>query len=175
MLLLAATLSPAALAEELGLTVGPSFLGGTAAGGVTQLQVSRTTFVEGGVGLRPGWAVDQDRFYLNVAASLGVCAQFGVLPMRNGVFLNVASTMPLDSYEAWASGGWSMRVWGPKDQGSTTLDIGVAAYIVRDLPPGTDLGEVPVFLSTRVALHFPLVARGGNESVRKPKRGAEEE
>lgn len=161
-------LCQAAEGQGVGVTVGPSVLGGTIAGFVTELQVSRTTWFDAGFGFRPGLSVEEG-FFPNIALHLGVEAQFGQRPLRNGFFADVHSTLPLAFYEAWVAAGWSMRIWDKHDETSYTINVGPGVYFVRDLPDTVDL-RIPVFLSVQLAAHFPIVDRGGNESVRGARR-----
>ncbi|MDP2307785.1 MAG: hypothetical protein Q8P18_17300 [Pseudomonadota bacterium] len=161
--------APSARAEGVGLTLGPSVGGGSLVGGVVQAQLSRPVFLEADLGYRAGWAVGEG-YYPNVMIAAGVAAQFGERPWRNGFFAKVGTTAPVAFYEAWVAFGWSARIWGPKDIRSFTMDFGPAVYIVRDLPSNVDLGEVPLFAHLRVAWHFPVLSRAGNESVRLPPR-----
>jgi hypothetical protein len=158
----------AADGEGIGVTVGPSVLGGTLVGFVSDVQVSRTTWFDAGIGFRPGVSL-QETIYPNFALHFGISAQFGERPLRNGLFVTVNSTLPLAFYEAWAAGGWSIRIWDKHDVNSFTIDIGPGMYFVRELPPEVDL-RIPVFLSTRVAAHFPVLDRGGNTSERRARR-----
>jgi hypothetical protein len=161
--------APPARAEGVGLTLGPSVGGGSLVGGVVQVQVSRPIFLEADIGYRGGWAVGEG-YYPNVMVAAGIAAQFGERPARHGFFAKVGSTAPIAFYEAFVALGWSMRVWGPKDLRSFTMDLGPGIFLVRDLPPNVDLGEVPLFVHLRAAWHFPVVTRAGNESVRRPPR-----
>ncbi len=180
-LLLAALLAGTALparAAPVGLTLGPTVGGGSLVGGVVQVQLSRPLYLEAEVGYRGGWSVGH-AYYPNLMFAGGLSTQFGQRPWRSGFFANVATTLPFAFYEAWVALGWSSRFWGPRDLRSFTLDLGPAIYLYRDLPPGTDLDELPFFVHARVAWHFPLVTRSGNASVRRPpserKRKKDEE
>lgn len=161
--------APAAHAEGVGVTLGPTVGGGGLVGGVVQIQLSRPVFLEADLAYRGGWDVGT-AYYPNLMVAGGVVAQFGERPLRNGFFAKVATTAPAASYEAWVAFGWSMRAWGPKDIRSFTMDLGPAVYLAREMPSGVDLGEIPFFAHLRFAWHFPVVTRAGNESVRPPPR-----
>lgn len=160
-----AVAAPVSQGGRIGLTVGPSVGGGSLAGGVVQLQLSRPLFLEADIGYRGGWVIGR-AYYPNFVLAGGLAMQFGGRPWRNGFFVKAASTLPASFHEVWVAFGWSARIWGPQDLRSFTLDLGPAVYLVRHLPPNTDLDEIPFFIHLRAAWHFPIVTRAGNTSDR---------
>lgn len=150
----------AARADAPVVRLGPAVGGGALVGGVAELQVSRVTFIEAQLGFRPGVSLST-RIYPNGMAGLGAHMQFGEKKLQNGGFLTVGSTLPLGFFESWVAGGWSARIWSRKRQWALTLAAGPAGWIVRDLPPETDL-RLPVWIYARVGMQFGLGAgRGG--------------
>jgi hypothetical protein len=156
MLVGALTAAPQAQAGTQAAAIGPVFGGGNLAGLNVTAPLSEDVSLGIDLGLRPGVSIRG--FYANFA---GVLVAAGELSRagrtRHGLFAAFGASAPLSFFDAWTAGGWHMSSYDTRGLRQLSFELGPAYYLVRDLPPETDL-RLPVFLYLRFVYHVPLVS-----------------
>ena len=170
-MLLAAALAvaPPALAAPQPAAVGPVFGGGNLAGLNVTAPLGEDVSLGIDLGLRPGVSIRG--FYANFA---GVLVAAGELSRpartRHGLFAAFGASAPLSFFDAWTAGGWHMSSYDTRGLRQLSFELGPAYYLVRDLPPETDL-RLPVFLYLRFVYHVPLVSPAAAPPAGPPASG----
>lgn len=151
----ALTVAPQAQAGTQAAAIGPVFGGGNLAGLNVTAPLSEDVSLGMDLGFRPGLSISG--FYANFA---GVLAASGELSKpartRHGLFAAFGVSAPLEFFDAWTGAGWHMSSYDTRGLRQISFQLGPAYYLVRDLPPETDL-RLPVFLYLRFVYHVPLL------------------
>ncbi len=135
--------------------MGPVFGGGSLVGLDLTVPLGEEVSLGIDVGLRTGLSIKD--IYPNVAGSVVVAGELSRPGRtRHGLFATVGATAPLDFFEVWTGGGWHLSTFDARGLRQIGFDLGLAYYLVRELPPETDL-RLPAFLYLRFVYHIPLV------------------